>query len=180
MRKEIEEQMGHEEIQLENERFKTVSLHTEHLGSLPSCIIWPPLLVAGMKVGLGAKSGEMGGGSPTSASTRMGSQQGSWQQVLQGPHCRHRRKEAEQEPRIPGTAGCRVVRATAGQIHTHHHHKPVGEVPQRPLCWSLAPFPPPIKKLVSAASPCPAFLPSAERVRLLAHRLCVRGCSLLM
>lgn len=54
--------MGHEEIQLENERFKTVSLHTEHLGSLPSCIIWPPLLVAGMKVGLGAKSGEMGGG----------------------------------------------------------------------------------------------------------------------
>lgn len=61
MRKEIEEQTGHEEIQLENERFKRVSLHMEHLGSLPSCVIWPPLLVAGMKVGLGAKSGEMGG-----------------------------------------------------------------------------------------------------------------------
>lgn len=76
--KEIEEQMGHEEIQLENERFTRVSLHTEHLGFPQSCIIWPPLLVTGIKVALGAKSGEMTGGSPTGASTRMGSQQGSW------------------------------------------------------------------------------------------------------
>lgn len=77
--------------------------------------------------------------------TRVGSQQGSWQEGLQGPHCRHGSQEAEQEPRVPGTAGCRVVRATAGQIHTHHHDKP-----------------------------------GAEGVCLLAHRLCLWGCSLLL
>lgn len=83
----------------------------------------------GMKAGLGSKTGEMIG-SPTGACARVGSQQGSRQKGFQGLHCSHSGKEAEQEPRVPGTARCRVVRATAGQIHTHYHHKPVGEAPQ--------------------------------------------------
>lgn len=98
-----------------------------------------------MKAGLRAKTGVMIG-SPTGACARVGSQQGSWQKGFQGLYCSHSGKEADQEPRVPGTARCRVVRATAGQIHTHYHHKPVGEAPQRPLCWSLAPFPLPVKK----------------------------------
>lgn len=61
------------------------------------------------------------------ACARVGSQQGSRQKGFQGLHCSHSGKEAEQEPRVPGTARCRVVRATAGQIHTHYHHKPCAE-----------------------------------------------------
>ena len=129
-----------------------VSLHNEHLGvpvvlfhltSIAGCWheSWP-----------GSNAGEMTR-SPTGTCTRVGSQQGSWQEGLQGPHCRHGSQEAEQEPRVAGTAGCRVVRATAGQIHTHHHDKPVGEAAQRPLCWSLAPFPLPVETLVSAPRP---------------------------
>lgn len=55
---------------------------------------------------------------------RVSSQQGSRQQGLQSSHCGHCCKETQQEPRVPGTAGRRMLWTTAGQIHSHHYHKP--------------------------------------------------------
>lgn len=120
-------------------------------GSQQSCFTSPLLLLAGMKAGLGAKTGEMIG-LPTGACARVGSQQGAWQKGFQGLHCSHSGKKAEQEPRVPGAARCRVVRTTVGQIHTHYHHKPVEKACQRPLCWSLAPFPLPVKKMTFSST----------------------------
>lgn len=67
--------------------------------------------------------GKPGGGGPGPC-LRVSSQQGSRQQGLQSSHCGHCCKETQQEPRVPGTAGRRMLWTTAGQIHSHHYHKP--------------------------------------------------------
>lgn len=105
-----------------------------------------------------------GRGSPTGPCLRVSSQQGSRQQGLQSSHRGHCCEEAQQESRVPGTAGRRMFWTTVGQIHSHHHHKPVGKERNfRDLCL----VPAPSKELLFAPTlPCLAYPAPRDSVSL--------------